>query len=153
MSATRSALVRRPAALLLAMLLGAACRGSGAGEQQPTPRDRELITFEQLRSQHFNSAYDAVLTLRANWLHTRGTDSFSSPTRVQVYVDGTRYGGVESLRTLPVISINFIRHYDGLTASARWGLDHGQGVIYVSTRPPTERDSLPPAGRAAAPAA
>jgi len=135
MSATRSALVRRPAALFLAMLLGtAACGGSRHGEQQPTPRDRELLTFEQLRSEHFNSAYDAVLALRSNWLHTRGNDSFTSPTRVQVYVDGTRYGGVESLRTLPVISINYIRHYDGLTASARWGLDHGQGVIYVSTQ-------------------
>ena len=153
MSAMRSAIVRRPAALLLAMLLGAACGGSRHGEQQPTPRDRELLTAEQLRSQHFTSAYDAVLALRANWLHTRGNDSFTSPTRVLVYVDGTRYGGVESLRTLPVISINYIRHYDGLTASARWGLDHGPGVIYVSTRPPTERDSLPPASHGAAPAA
>ena len=86
--------------------------------------------------------YDAVLALHSNWLRTRGSDSFTSPTQVQVYVDGTRYGGVESLRTLPVGSVNYIQHFDGLTASARWGLDHGQGVIFVSTKPaPVERDS------------
>jgi hypothetical protein len=27
-----------------------------------------------------------------------------------------------------------IRYIDGIAASARWGLDHGQGVILVSTR-------------------
>ncbi|HEU4631958.1 MAG TPA: hypothetical protein VFS08_19570 [Gemmatimonadaceae bacterium] len=141
------ALARHPAALLpallLAVLLGAACSSSRSGER-PTPGDRSVITRAQLQAHQFASVYDAVLTLHSNWLRPRGTDSFTNPTQVLVYVDGSRLGGVETLRTLPVGSVNYIQHIDGLTASARWGLDHGQGVIYVSTTPPLPpRDSVP----------
>jgi hypothetical protein len=46
-----------------------------------------------------------------------------------------RLGGVETLRTIVVRPVSYIRHYNGIDATARWGLDHGSGVIYVSTRP------------------
>jgi hypothetical protein len=54
---------------------------------------------------------------------------------VQVYLDDTRLGGVETLRTLSTANVVFIRHVNGIDAAARWGLDHGQGVILISTRP------------------
>jgi hypothetical protein len=94
-----------------------------------------VITREQLVEHNFNTAFDAVQALRSNWLRKRGEDSFRSPTQIWVYVDDVRMGGIESLRSIPRTGIEFIRYYDALTASARWGLDHGQGVIYVSTRP------------------
>jgi hypothetical protein len=28
----------------------------------------------------------------------------------------------------------YMKYFDGISATARWGLDHGAGVIYVSTR-------------------
>lgn len=134
----RTARARRAALCLLASLLVGTVGACASTQQNGTTtarRDMNLITRAQLLEHDFTTAADAVAALHSNWLHTRGTDSFSTPSQVQVYVDGMRYGGVETLASIAVGSISFIRYYDGITASARWGLDHGQGVIFVSTTP------------------
>ena len=92
-----------------------------------------MITLDQIREHRFTNAYEAVAALRSNWLQTRGADSFATPTTVQVYFDGTRLGGIDTLRSIGTAGIVYIRYYDGITASGRWGLDHGQGVILVSS--------------------
>jgi hypothetical protein len=123
--------VGRYAALLL-LLLAPACAGRQSGNT-PAP-DRDLITREQIQRHRFNNAYEAVQALHANWLSTRGTDSFSNPGEVLVYLDNMKLGGVEKLREIGSATIGSIRYYDGIAATARWGLDHGHGVIFVSTR-------------------
>ena len=95
--------------------------------------DRELITREQIDQNHFTTAYDAVEALHSNWLRPKGTDSFATPTEVVVYVNANRVGGVEALKNIDVHTITSIRHFDGLAASARWGVGHGQGAILVTT--------------------
>ena len=114
------------------LILCAACAGSARRAQPPT--DRNTITREQLAEHRFRSAYDAVAALRSNWLGTRGPDSFNTPSEVLVYIDNVRVGGVETLRSVVTSSISYIQHFDGLAATARWGLDHGAGVIFVSTQ-------------------
>jgi len=95
--------------------------------------DRNLLTGEQLRSQHFENAYDAIEALRSNWLASRGPDSFQTPTIVLVYLDNVRLGGVEMLRGISTQSVASIQRFDGLEATARWGIGHGAGVIYVTS--------------------
>src|SRR4051812_28230198 len=85
--------------------------------------DRNTITKDQLTKNHYSTVYDAVESLRANWLQTRGTDSFQSPSQVKVYLDNTMFGGVESLRNIATSTISFVRYFDGVSATARWGLD------------------------------
>jgi len=97
--------------------------------------DRDLLTQEELREHRFSTVFEAIEALRAHWLRERGPDSFTAPGHVQVYLDDSRLGGVEALRTLPLANVLFIRHVDGIVAAARWGLDHGHGVILVATRP------------------
>ena len=125
-----------------------------ACSRRPTtgPRlDRNVLTPEQFANRGYNNAYEVVEALRSNWLTERGTDSFSSPAKVQVYFDGIRLGGVESLRTIELRPVTYIRFFDGIAATARWGLDHGMGAIYVSTHPLSEMisPSSPSAGYAA----
>jgi hypothetical protein len=55
-----------------------------------------------------------------------------------VYLDGVRMGGIDQLRTIDVRPVTYIRFFDGIAATARWGLDHGAGAIYVSTHPLSE---------------
>ena len=98
-----------------------------------TRYEHDVITREQLLTSHFNSAFDAVEALHSNWLISR-PDSYRARTRVVVYFDNVRLGGVETLRTIGVRPLSYIRHYNGIDATARWGLDHGSGVIYVSTQ-------------------
>jgi hypothetical protein len=124
----------RETALVLLILTAPAC-GARSGSTAGARADRNLITQEQILQSRSNNAYEVVQALHGNWLQARGADSFARPTVVIVYVDDTRMGGVETLRTITTASISYIRYYDGLAATGRWGMDHGQGVIYVSTRP------------------
>jgi len=117
---------------VLVALTGAACASSGARSGPRT--DRTLITRQQIETGGYRTAYDAVLSLRSNWLQERGRDSFANPSIVLVYLDGTKMGGIDELKGIPAHSVESIKHHDGISASARWGLDHGQGVIEVKTR-------------------
>ena len=93
-----------------------------------------MLTQAQLIEHGFANALEAVQALRPNWLQTRGASSLlATQAQVLVYLDDTRLGGTETLSTIATPSIVVIRHIDGITASGRWGLDHGQGVILVST--------------------
>jgi hypothetical protein len=109
------------------------CAAHSRHDRAPSA-DRNLLTQEDLREHRFATVFDAIEALRSHWLRERGPDSFSTPGQVQVYLDDSRLGGVEALRALPLANVLYIRHVNGVDAAARWGLDHGQGVILVSTR-------------------
>jgi hypothetical protein len=121
-------------ALLAVLALTAGC--ASGGTRRPGG-DRDVITYDQLVANHFTDAYRAVETLHSIWLRPRGPDSINAPGQVWVYLDGMRFGGVESLRSIPVMpnTVAYIRFFDGPSAAARWGLDHGNGVIFVSSHP------------------
>lgn len=120
-------------ALVLLIGVSSACAGgrTAGGSVAPDPR---TITRGQIEEHHFRNAYDAVRTLHPNWLHSRGTDSAIAPSRVLVYQDNSRLGGIDELRGLEANGIAYIRYYNGTEASTRWGLDHGAGVIFVASR-------------------
>jgi hypothetical protein len=110
-----------------------ASRGKSSARQQNARAD--LLTSEELRAGQWRNAYDAVSSLRARWLQPRGPDTIiGKPGEVQVHLDDVHVGGVDTLREIPVIEIAYIQFFDPATASARWGLDHSHGAIYVSTR-------------------
>ena len=113
----------------LAFSIAACIARSRAG---PTV-DRSVLSPEQFADGGFNNLYDVIQSLRSNWLNPRGPDSFASPTTVQVYVDGSHVGGVESLRAMALRPVAYIRYFDAMSATARWGLGHGAGVVYVAT--------------------
>jgi hypothetical protein len=128
----------KPARLTLSLVLVlGACASAGRGG---TPQGRsDLLVEDQIRGQSYSTVYDVIVALRPNWLRTRGTDSFNTPTQIQVYVDNMRVGGIATLQQIPTVSTYYVQWYDGLEASARWGLGHGAGAIYVSTAPMRDR--------------
>ena len=109
------------------LLVHAASTGCATyrGERGRTP-DPNLLTHTQLVSNHFHSAYEALLSLRANWLQGR---------KPEVYLDDVRLGGIESLRWIDVQTVSYIRRQDsfGALASSQPGV--AQGAIYISTHP------------------
>jgi hypothetical protein len=123
---------RRLPVYVAALLMGSACiatapvqRGGG---------DSNFISTSQIASK-VGSVYDVIRTYHPNWLRIRGPDSLGRSGEVQVYFDGSRVGGVDNLRSIASSEVSFIRWYDGIEAAARWGLDHGNGVIWVSSTP------------------
>ncbi|HEY9227093.1 MAG TPA: hypothetical protein VIP11_10630 [Gemmatimonadaceae bacterium] len=120
------------AILTISLMLDGCSRSATAS----APRtDRSILSHEQLGDHRYSNAYDAVEALRSNWLNTRGTDSFRNPSQVRVYLDNVSLGDVQTLKTIAISAVVYIRYFDGVTATSRWGLNHGAGVIYVSTRP------------------
>jgi hypothetical protein len=125
----RSAIV--PSAMLA--ILVSACAARAPATSNPVG-DRNLLTQADLREHHFTTAYDAVQALRPIWLQARGATSLlGAQVQVVVYLNDTRLGGIETLREVSIEAVVTIRHLDGLAATARWGLDHGEGAILVST--------------------
>jgi hypothetical protein len=122
-----------------------ACASPPRSENAPARGDRSTITRTQLDDQHYENAFDALEAMRPAWLQSRGPDSFNNPTQVWVYIDNVRLGDVTTLRTVPVRTISFIRHYDANDATARWGVGHGAGVIFIGSWPASAPPTPPPA--------
>jgi len=131
------------AGLLATMVLVAGCSSTRPAETR-TSRDRNVLTYEELQSHRFNDLYSAIEALRSNWLVPRGTDSFLTPSQIQVIYDDTHLGDVSTLRGISIQSIVYVRYYSGVEATGRWGLDHGSGVIFVSSRDTNPREATPP---------
>ncbi len=119
--------------LALLILWSAACAANQQSGSAPRGIDRNVLTQQEMLDQHFVSAYDAVEALRSQWLQARGPDSFKSPSQVWVYQDNVKLGNVETLRSVAVSSIVAIRRLSPNEATARWGVGHAAGVIYVQT--------------------
>src|SRR5215204_5962711 len=119
---------RSPLLVLLLLALAAACSTNAAGTRASRS---DTITVDDLRAANSTNLYDAVRTIRPNWLRARSPNSFQNQGQVQVYFDDTRIGGVDNLRSIPTQGIAYIRWFDPISASSRWGLDHEQGAIVV----------------------
>lgn len=96
-------------------------------------KDLELLTRDDLAPGHFHNAYEAVQALRGNWLISRQHSLLIRNETVLVYMDDIRLGDISELQAIPIQPVVYIRHFDSLQATERWGLGHTEGVIYIST--------------------
>jgi hypothetical protein len=112
------------------MLIGfATCAGNRAAGMRP---DMNVLSARQVA--HYSTALQAVTTMRSQWLRGHAPADLETPAgdNVRVICDGMEVGGVDVLQYMSTTGIAYIRHYDGLQATWRWGLGHENGVIFVS---------------------
>jgi hypothetical protein len=112
----------------------AACSANSGAKSSSAPRDRSTLTAEDIQKSGAVEAFTAVQALRPQWLTKRGSTSFRQTEIVKIYLDGNLMGGPEQLRQITTTSIESIRYMDGLEATQRYGLDHGQGAVLVFTK-------------------
>ena len=119
--------------IALAALIG--CASAGSGSSAPR-RDPNLITAEDIAGIPATNAYEAIERLRPLVLRNRGKTSINTPNTQfpTVYVDGVRYGDLNSLRSILAIHVLEIRSYNGAEAGARFGLQTTAGVIEVKMK-------------------
>src|SRR5688572_5053350 len=123
-------------AVLALALAVSACASHGTSQRSDGPRrDPELITMEELSTATSTTLFDAVRALRPAWmLRSRPTAVLQQQqAQLIVYVDGTRYGGIESLRQLSTNGVVSVRFFSVGAAQARFGAGHLLGAIEVTT--------------------
>ena len=119
---------------LLLTLITAACASSGSGTRSEAGRT-DRITQADIGQTAYADVYELIMARRASWLRPRGQDSLvGNSSQIQVYRDDVHLGGVETLRNIHPMEIEYVRYFDAVQASSRWGFDHGSGAIDVATR-------------------
>ncbi|HZF71908.1 MAG TPA: hypothetical protein VEZ51_00650 [Gemmatimonadaceae bacterium] len=118
-----------------ALLAFTACASSGAPAAGPR-RDPNVITHEEFVASNEGNAFDAIARLRPLFLKSRGRTTINADANdfPIVFVDGQRYGDLNSLRNLVAAQILEARHLGATDAVGKYGMQYGGGVIEITTR-------------------
>jgi hypothetical protein len=126
--------------LVAALVWACATATSGTSSSRATIRESapDYITSVEVTATPVANVYDLINRLRPQWLRTQ-TGSIRSNTRSQVvvvYLDDTRIGDVQSLRTISTSGVASLRYYDAASAATvlrNPGSDPIAGAIVITT--------------------
>ena len=126
---------------LIAALPILACGPAPGSSNQGVPTPRRTSTYlaaDEIRAAHAEggTAWDAISRLRPSWFQ-RGTASFDPPSTdfPVVFVDGRRYGELESLRNIDAHQVADARFFSAAEAGGRYGMQSGlSGVIEITLK-------------------
>src|SRR5437868_6724768 len=124
------------------MLSVQACASSGAANTaKVTESSPDRITAAEINATTgASSAYDLVRRLRPRWLNATATGSIGGGSITSqvllVYLDGTRLGDIESLKTLTASGIATMQYLDAVRAATVLrdvGSEAISGAIVITT--------------------
>jgi len=128
--------MRRILPLLLVVLtstLASCTAGMSAGTAGGS---RYHITPEALDAIRGNTQnlHQAIQQLRPIWLQSRGATAQQQLLPL-VYVDGIRYGELESLRQIPISDVREVELIPARDATTQYGTGHAGGIVAVTIGP------------------
>ena len=123
--------MRYPTVWAMAILALTACAAGSSGGSGMDPDRISRVEIDEVGP---TSAYDLIQKLRPLWLRKRGPTSFTQEGDVVVYLDGTRLGERESLRTVATANLESLEFIDAGRATNRFGSGHVYGAILLRTR-------------------
>ena len=123
--------MRKPTLLAAAVLALTAC---AAGQAGSTRLNADRISRVEVEEAGPSSAYDLIQKLRPIWLRKRGQTSFTQESDIVVYLDGTRMGNREALRSVRTDILESLEFLDARRATNRFGSGHINGAILLATR-------------------
>ncbi len=120
---------------LVLLLLLPACVGKG---MKKVHRSTSVISEAEIEQSTATNAFEIVQQLRPHLLRRQANRQSiamtpGAPSAV-VYVDGVRYGYVESLQDISSFSIAEIEYISSREATFRYGSDHGAGAFLVKSK-------------------
>ena len=122
-------------ALVLSITAATACASSGksAGPGATvTESSPDHVTTAEIAAVSANSAFDLIRRLRPRWLQSTATGSIAGGSitsqQLVIYLDDTRLGSVDALRTLSASGITSMQYYDAVRAATVLR-DIGSGAI------------------------
>jgi hypothetical protein len=122
--------------IVLATAVSVACASGGAPDGSARPsRDRSSLNLENMRAHPGRNLYDVIRQERPHWLDIRGPSTLGGgPEDIVVYLDGLRMGGSSYLRDINADVVESLRYLTGPEAGNRFGLNHSNGAILITTR-------------------
>lgn len=121
----------------LSVPLAWACASTGTPQARSGARhDPNLITEEELGRVGMTSLFDAIRTLRPEWLAWRNPTMLrpEAEGNIVVYMDRIRIGEPDVLRGFtPTLALS-VRYLRPAEAEAEFGPGHLQGAILVTTK-------------------
>lgn len=117
--------------LALLLTVGACASGSGGGGSGGSSN---ALTGERLIETRQGNLHDAIQSLRPRWLRARGAATLTGRSEVQVFLNGSPYGGIGSLSSIPLDAVRDVRFMSASEAGSRYGTAAGNaGVLLVRT--------------------
>jgi hypothetical protein len=128
--------LRPPTLLLLIAAVAQALGGCAPSANGSRGSTSGPIVQAQVEASTARNAYELVQQLRPTWLRARGTQSIQNPgsTFPVVYVNGTREGSIEALRTVEIALVREVEFLSAPQATTRFGTGHSGGAILVHFR-------------------
>jgi len=127
----------------LAAIVGCATSGGRASPTSVTGK-ANFLGAEEIANAYADarSAWDAIARLRPNWLAARGVTSLvdggAGTDFAVVFIDGQRYGDLQSLRQIQAYQVGSAQYYDVTQAGANFGIRGGaSGVIEIKMKGPS----------------
>lgn len=120
-----------PRVLVLLLAALAACAPAGTGGPGGSS---DLITAQEIQANPSPNIYELIRKLHPTWLRGRGVTTLRDPAAanaIVVYLDETRYGGVESLRQLSTSGIRAIRYLSPASPGVRVQGNENAYVIQI----------------------
>lgn len=114
----------------LATLLACSQR-AGTSTTPTSGSDSRTISATELSNATQLNLYDFVKATRPRWLVSVGGDR---DFPIAVYLNEGQLGPVETLKTMGLSDIRFVRYYDASGAQARFNRVHLGPVIQIVTR-------------------
>ncbi len=131
----------RPIIALLIIAFGSGCASAHAegSADAPVPAqtgNANTLTAEEIAKAHAITLYDAIAKLRANFLTNRGRMTINTEASAlpAVYRDGSYFGTLETLKSIPAADVQLVRLYRPSEFQGRFGSDNAGGVIDVTSR-------------------
>ncbi len=121
---------------LIALLAATMSACEPATVYYPNMHDRSVVSLPEIQSVRAESALDLIRKTRPNFLTSRGMTTvlgLSASNYPTVYLDGMRYGSINSLQDIPASSVAEIRLYTA-AQSAPFGLGNVGGVLSIRSR-------------------
>ena len=137
-------LTLRPALVALLLASATACASGGASAAaSSTASNRSVISESELPTSGTETAYDAIMRLRPEFLRVRPAQKYSlqegagasgpAPAPALI-VNGQRAGELSDLRQIAATSLRTVRYYTIEQAKRKFGMQYDGGAIEIEYR-------------------
>ena len=151
---SQTRILSRIVLFVLAVALTGCATHRVSDQTEPKEREGQVITRADIAESGARNALDAlrhgakhlrIQNVREGNVHRvthRGVSSFFTSPDMLLVVDGTQMADFSTLRDIPAPNVDYIQILPARISVQRYGIEGGNGAVFVKTGPPPSRQGL-----------